>query len=377
MIDPVRRRRLLPWIALLVVWVVWGSTYLAMRIVVHEMPPLAAAATRFLCAGTIMGLVALLVDRRHGWPTRRQWLDYAFIGVLLLSVGNSLVMWAEKTVPSGIAALIVATVPLWILLLDGLRPGGQPWTARVWIGTSVGLAGRGARGPARGRGRRRPLARPSSALQVACLSWTVGSLYAQQVPKRLPLASAAAIEMLAGSLVIFAASRLFGEDWSRMAAASGRAWGGVGYLVVFGSLVGFTAFAYCLNELPATTVGTYAYVNPMVAVVLGALVLDEPLTPGLLAGGLLIVLSVALTTLAQVRGHTVRGQVLNCDVTIQDLTPHSLRSRTSSTAWSRALRRMRSARSRVGRMFCRRFGSLISAQMRPAVSAASASESRA
>jgi drug/metabolite transporter (DMT)-like permease len=289
-------RRLLPWAALLVVWVVWGSTYLAMRIVVREMPPLAAAATRFACAGAIMGAVALLVDRRHGRPTRRQWLDYAFIGVLLLSVGNSLVMWAEQTVPSGIAALIVATVPLWILLLDGLRPGGEPWTARVWIGTVVGLAGVAL------------VARPQGevgtahwvsivGLQVATLSWTIGSLYAQVVPKRLPLASAAAIEMLAGSLVIFAASRLFGEDWSRMAVASSRAWGGVGYLVVFGSLVGFTAFAFCLNELPATTVGTYAYVNPVVAVALGALVLDEPLTPGLLAGGLLIVASVALTTL--------------------------------------------------------------------------------
>ncbi len=289
-------RRLLPWAALLVVWVVWGSTYLAMRIVVREMPPLAAAATRFACAGTIMAAVALLVDRRHGRPTRRQWLDYAFIGVLLLSVGNSLVMWAEKTVPSGIAALIVATVPLWILLLDGLRPGGEPWTARVWIGTVVGLAGVAL------------VARPQGevgtahwvsivGLQVATLSWTIGSLYAQAVPKRLPLASAAAIEMLAGSLVIFAASRLFGEDWSRMAGATARAWGGVGYLVVFGSLVGFTAFAFCLNELPATTVGTYAYVNPVVAVALGALVLDEPLTRGLLAGGLLIVASVALTTL--------------------------------------------------------------------------------
>jgi drug/metabolite transporter (DMT)-like permease len=295
-------RRLLPWISLLVVWIVWGSTYLAMRVVVREMPPLVAAGTRFLCAGAIMGLVALVVDRAHGWPGRRQWLDYALIGVLLLSVGNALVMWSEQTVPSGIAALIVATVPVWILLLDGLRPGGQPWTARVWVGTVVGLAGVAL------------VARPEGevsaahalaivALQVACLSWTVGSLYAQQVPKRLPLASAAAIEMLAGSLVLLAASPLVGEDWSRMAAASARAWGGVGYLVVFGSLVGFTAFAYCLNELPATTVGTYAYVNPVVAVILGALILGEPLTPGLLAGGLLILLSVALTTLRK-RGRT-------------------------------------------------------------------------
>jgi drug/metabolite transporter (DMT)-like permease len=290
------RSRLLPWVALLAVWVVWGSTYLAIRIVVSEMPPLAAAGTRFLCAGALMGVVALAVDRRHGWPAPRQWRDYALIGVLLLSVGNSLVMWAEKTVPSGIAALIVATVPVWILLLDGLRRGGEPWTTRVWVGTAVGLAGVAL------------VARPAGevgaahwlaivALQVACLSWTVGSLHAQRVPKRLPLASAAAVEMLAGGLVALAASRLLGEDWSGMASASARAWGGVGYLVLFGSLVGFTSFAYCLNELPATTVGTYAYVNPVVAVVLGWLVLSEPLTAGLLTGGLLIVVSVALTTL--------------------------------------------------------------------------------
>jgi drug/metabolite transporter (DMT)-like permease len=290
------KRRLLPWIALVVVWIVWGSTYLAIRIVVREMPPFFSASLRFLCAGTLMGAVALVVDRRSGWPDRRQWLDYSLIGILLLSVGNGLVMWAERTVPSGTAALIVATVPVWILLLDGLRPGGQPWTGRVWMGTAIGLAGVAL------------VARPETGmdaghwpailgLQVACLAWTGGSLYAQSVPKRLPIASAAAIEMLAGSLVLAALGRLFAEDTSRIAAATPRAWGAVAYLVAFGSLVGFTAFAYCLHELPATTVGTYAYVNPVVAVFLGWLILGESLTPGLLAGGALIVLSVVLTTL--------------------------------------------------------------------------------
>jgi drug/metabolite transporter (DMT)-like permease len=293
------RGLLLPWLSLLVVWVVWGSTYLAMRIVVREMPPLPAAGTRFVAAGSIMGLVALIVDRRHGWPSRRQWLDYSAIGILLLTIGNVLVMWAEKTVPSGIAALIVATVPVWILLLDGLRPGGRPWTLRVWIGTTIGLAGVFL------------VARPEGhvdathwlailSLQVACLAWTVGSLYAQSVPKRLPLASAAAVEMLAAGAAIVAGSFAFGSDWSAMATASRSAWGGILYLLVFGSLVGFTAFAYCLNELPASTVGTYAYVNPVVAVVLGWLILREPLTPGLLGGGALIVLSVILTTLRRV-----------------------------------------------------------------------------
>jgi drug/metabolite transporter (DMT)-like permease len=290
------KRRLLPWIALAVVWIVWGSTYLAIRVVVREMPPLLAASSRFMSAGALMGAVALVVDRRSGWPGKRQWLDYSLIGILLLSVGNGLVMWAERTVPSGTAALIVATVPVWLLLLDGLRPGGQPWTGRVWIGTAVGLLGVAL------------VARPETGmgaghwpaivgLQVACLAWTTGSLYAQSVPKRLPLASAAAIEMLAGSLALAALAWLLAEDPARMAAASARAWGAGAYLVVFGSLVGFTAFAYCLNELPATTVGTYAYVNPVVAVFLGWLILGESLTPGLVTGGALIVISVVLTTL--------------------------------------------------------------------------------
>lgn len=289
-------RGLLPYVPLLVVWVVWGSTYLAMRVVVHELPPVAAGAIRFCIAGLIMALVALLVDRRHGWPSARQWADYAAIGLLLLTVGNSLVMWAEKTVPSGSAALIVATVPVWLLLIDGLRPGGQSWTGRVWAGTIIGLVGVAL------------VARPEAGmtaghwpaiagLQVACLSWTLGSLYAQAVPKRLPLASAAAIEMLAAGLANALVSRLLGEDFARVTSASPRAWGALAYLVAFGSLVGFTAFAYCLNELPATTVGTYAYVNPVVAVFLGWLILGESLTPGLLAGGALIVLSVVLTTL--------------------------------------------------------------------------------
>lgn len=300
MSDGPPRRGLLPWLSLVVVWVVWGSTYLGMRIVVREMPPLPAAGTRFLISGSIMGIVALVVDRRHGWPSLRQWLDYGAVGVLLLSIGNALVMWSEQTVPSGIAALIVATVPVWILLLDGLRPGGRPWTLRLWIGTSIGLAGVFL------------VARPEGAvdsshwlailaLQVACLSWTIGSLYAQSVPKRLPIASAAAVEMLVAGAVLAVTSHLVGSDWTRMTAASERAWGAILYLVVFGSLVGFTAFAYCLNELPASTVGTYAYVNPVVAVVLGWLILREPLTPGLVGGGSLIVLSVVLTTLQKRR----------------------------------------------------------------------------
>jgi drug/metabolite transporter (DMT)-like permease len=259
------------------------------------MPPFAAASLRFFTAGLVMSAVAFFADRRHGRPTRRQLLDYAFVGLLLLSIGNALVMWAEKTIPSGIAALVVATVPLWLTILDGLRRGGQAWTRRVWTGTLVGLLGVAL------------VARPSGGvdsghwagilgLQVGALSWTVGLLYAQSVPRRLPLFTAAAVEMLAGSAGLLLESRVFGEELRAIPAASAVAWASLAYLAVFGSLVGFTAFAHCLNELPASTVGTYAYVNPVVAVVLGAVILGERLYPSLLAGALLILFAVLLST---------------------------------------------------------------------------------
>jgi drug/metabolite transporter (DMT)-like permease len=283
-------------LCLFVVWVVWGSTYLAIAVAVREVPPMAAAALRFLAAGLVMGAVALVVDRGQPRPTVRQIADYSLAGVLLLSVGNAFVMWAEKRIPSGIAALIVATVPLWLLLLDGLRPGGRPWTGRAWAGTLIGLVGVAL------------VARPQGGvqvghwaaiggLQVACLSWAIGSLYAQNVPRRLPLSTAAAVEMLAGGAVLVLESRVLGEDLSAFATASSSAWWALGYLALFGSLVAFTAFAFALNELPASTVGTYAYVNPVVAVALGSIFLDEPLSPGLLMGAALIVAAVVLTTM--------------------------------------------------------------------------------
>jgi drug/metabolite transporter (DMT)-like permease len=213
-------------------------------------------------------------------------------------VGNALVMWSEQRIASGIAALIVATTPLWLTLFDGFRAGGQRWTARAWLGTAIGLAGVFV------------LARPQGglaaghwsaivALQFATLSWTLGTLYAQSVTNRLPLFTAAAVEMIAGAAVLFLESLVLGESWSGFAHASAGAWWAMGYLVVFGSLVGFTAFAYCINELPATVVGTYAYVNPVVAVALGSLILEEPLSPGLLVGGALVVVAVVLTTMAR------------------------------------------------------------------------------
>jgi drug/metabolite transporter (DMT)-like permease len=288
---------LLPWLALLTIWLVWGSTYLAIRVAVREMAPFAAGSLRFFLAGAAMSVIAAVVERRHGPPSRSQLLHYAVIGFLFLGLGNGLVMWSERRIPSGIAALLVATVPLWMTFLDGLRPGGQAWTTRAWLGTAIGLLGVFL------------VARPEGgdwsahvagilALQVATIAWTIGALYSQAVPKKLPVLTASAIEMLVGAFALLVESRLVGEDLGTLRAASSHAWLSLGYLVVFGSLVGFTAFSYCLNELPAVVVGTYAYVNPVVAVALGAMFLGEPLSAWLLAGGALILTAVVLTTLA-------------------------------------------------------------------------------
>jgi len=289
------RRGWRPYAALGTIYVVWGSTYMAIAVAVRELPPFIAACLRFLVAGVLMAGIALAFDRPRVWPTRRQWIDYSVIGVLFLGIGNGLVMWAEQRVPSGIAALIVATVPLWVTLLDGLRPGGQPWTVGGWIAVVLGLIGVTL------------IARPDpsfgvvplagiAALQTAALSWTLGSIYSQALPVKLPVFTASAIEMLAGSAALVLESSLMGEDWGLLAHGSLNAWLALLYLVVFGSLVGFTAFAYCLNVLPAGIVTTYAYVNPMVAVTLGTLLLGERLSPGMLGGAAFILVAVILTT---------------------------------------------------------------------------------
>jgi drug/metabolite transporter (DMT)-like permease len=291
-----RHRKLLPWIALFVIYVVWGSTYMAIRIVVREVPPMAAASLRFMAAGLVMAALAARVDRGQGRPTGRQLLDYVVIGILLLAGGNGLVMWAETRIASGVASLVVATVPLWLTFFDGLRPGGRPWTTRVWLGTAVGLLGVAL------------VARPGTGgvsaghwpailgLEGATLAWTAGALYSQSVRRRLPLFTASAVEMVAGSIVLLGESRLMGEDLALFQTASSSVWLGLLYLTVFGSLVGFTAFAYALNELPASTVGTYAYVNPVVAVALGWIFLGEPLSAGIVGGAVLILLAVVLST---------------------------------------------------------------------------------
>ena len=295
--GPERPASLVAWVCLLIVWVVWGSTYLFIRIGVETMPPLLMAAVRNLVAGLIMFPLALRSARASGtvvprWPTRAEWLGCAIVGLLLL-VANGVVGVGEKTVPSGLAALLVATVPLWLLGIDaGLNH------ARLGLAPLAGLA-LGLAGVALLSG----LGGSSGGISVvgvvtilaAAAAWALGTIMARRVTIPSSPALASGMQLLCGGagLLILAASA--GEFSSlRLAQVSTRSWLALGYLIVVGSIVAFSAYGIAVRALPTPTVATYAYVNPVIAVLLGALVLNERLTPAMIGGGVLIVGAVVL-----------------------------------------------------------------------------------
>jgi drug/metabolite transporter (DMT)-like permease len=286
------------WAALLSVWAFWGGTYLAIRVVVRTMPPFLSASIRFLVAGALLYTFAVRRGDREGdRPGRIQWLAAAVIGGSLLVGGNGLVMWAEQTVPSGIAALIIASVPLWMALLDRVVFGKRlSWLAV--LGLAVGFGGLVLLVNPTGGGRIDPAG--AAALVVASLSWASGSLYARHAPlPKRPLVGTG-MEMLAGGVLLALVGAARGE-FAQLdsAAVSLESVLGLAYLIVFGSLVAFAAYIWLLRVTRTTLVSTYAYVNPVVAVFLGWAILAEPITAATLVAGAIIVLAVALIVSAR------------------------------------------------------------------------------
>jgi drug/metabolite transporter (DMT)-like permease len=269
------RRAYLAWV---LVCVVWGTTYLAIRIALESIPPLLMAAIRWIAAGSI--LIAMLKLRGERLPGPRTWPVLTLLGVLLLGFGNGAVVWAEQTVPSGLTAVLVATVPFWMVGIEALTPGGDPITMRRVAGLIVGFlgivllvwpeiqVGGGGRGFLVGL----------VATQIASVGWALGSAYARHrgrtAAEEENVLASAAFEMLFGGLVLLAAALALHET-SRLAFTP-RTAGALAYLTVFGAIAGFTAYAYALKHLPMATVSLYAYVNPLIAVVLGVLILREP-----------------------------------------------------------------------------------------------------
>ena len=287
------------WGALLIVYVVWGSTYLAIRYAIETMPPLLSGGIRFVLAGLIL-LVVVVAAR--GWGalrvSRAQAGTAAASGVLLLCGGNGLVSVAEQRVDSGLAALLVASIPLWIVVLRAVL-GDRPGLATAG-GVVLGFAGvtliflPGDSGDT-------DLAYAALCV-LASLSWAIGSLLVTRRPVPADPLTLTTIEMLAGGAVLFVAAAGHGElAGFSVAEVSGRSWLALGYLVVFGSLVAFTAYVWLLGNAPVSLVSTYAYVNPAVAVLLGALLAGERLTGAALAGGLVVLAAVAVVVTAESR----------------------------------------------------------------------------
>lgn len=283
----------LVWGALSIVYVVWGSTYLAIRIALETLPPFLMAGTRHLCAGIVLYAWAIRRGDVEGdGPGPAQWRAAAIVGIALLLGGNGGVVWAEKTVASGVAALLVATLPLWMAVL-GRTIWGEPLSRITLIGLVIGLGGLALLvGPVEGGG-----VDPLGALACmgASFSWAAGSLWSRRAPLPKRPFVTTAMEMLCGGAALLVVGILTGElagvDPARFSRDSLLA---LAYLIVFGSLIAFTAYIWVLGNAPTSLVSTYAYVNPVVAVLLGWLLLDEPITPRMVIAGGIILAAVAI-----------------------------------------------------------------------------------
>lgn len=296
-------------LAFATVYLVWGSTYLAIRYAIETMPPFLMASARFVVAGVLLMGWALL--RGAGRPTLAQWRSTAVVGTLLLLGGNGGVVWAEQFVPSGLAALLVATVPLWMVLIDALAPGGKFPGLRVWIGIALGLVGVAI------------LARPEGgpgvassmyfygalALIGASLSWSIGSVYARRAKLPPSPLLATGMEMLSGGVALGLFSLVLGEPRSfDLQAVSAKSWFALLYLLILGSIVGYSAYIYLLHATTPALASTYAYVNPVIAVGLGWAIAGEPVSARTLVAAAIILVGVVVITLSRRNNGLKRGR---------------------------------------------------------------------
>lgn len=278
------------------VYIIWGSTYLAIRIAIETLPPFLMAGVRFLIAGML--LYGWSIGRAESSPTRAQWRAAAVIGALLLLGGNGAVVWAEQLVPSGMTALLVAVVPVWMVLLNwlwlkGRRPGGS-----TVLGLVLGFAGLALLvGPDSliGGGAVHPIG--ALVLMIGCVSWAVGSIYSKGAAQPTAPLLATGMQMLVGGALLVLAGLLTGEPARlELAAVSLRSALAMMYLIVFRAIIGFSAYTWLLRVVHPARVSTYAYVNPVVAVILGWALAGEAFTPRMALATVVIISGVLLVT---------------------------------------------------------------------------------
>jgi len=287
-------------LALGAVYILWGSTYLAIAVAIETIPPLLMAGVRYLIAGAIL----------YGWsrwrgaprPSRIHWRSALLVGGFLLLGGNGALVWAEQKLPTGTAALLVSTMPLWMVLLGWLRPGGTRPSWKVFAGVGLGLAGLALLV--------RPTASPQDThidivgavvLVLGAMSWAWGSIRSREIPLPESPLLATAMEMLSGGALLVLGGAVLGEaSQVHLAEITLRSALGLVYLITFGALIGFTAYVWLLRRVASPVlVGTYAYINPIVAVFLGWLFLSEPLTGRTLIAAAVIISGVVLITLSR------------------------------------------------------------------------------
>lgn len=288
------------WVALAIVYTVWGSTYLAIRVAIETLPPMLMASVRFLIAGGILHAISIRRgERERDRPGLRQWRAAAIVGTLLFLGGNGGVVWAEQRVPSGIAALIVASVPLWMALIAFIALKER--LPRIAVaGLVVGFAGTALLIRPAGAERIDPLG--AAVLVGASASWAIGTLYAARAPLPSRGSVSAAMQLLCGGVVLgivgVAGGELGDVHPDRFSASSLLA---LAYLIVFGALIAFSAYAWLVQNASPAIVSTYAYVNPVIAVLLGWAILDETVGPTTVIAGAIIVVAVAMIVSSKVK----------------------------------------------------------------------------
>jgi len=268
------RRAYWAWIA---VCVSWGTTYLATRVAIESIPPFAMAGPRHFVAGIVLAIVLRM--RGIALPSRESWGGHALLGLLMIGIGNGCLVWAQQFVPSGVAAVMVSVVPFWMIGVEAFMPNGEPIRTRQVLGLLLGFGGiilltRSSLNGGAPTGR---FVLGVIMTQLSCMGWAIGSAYSKRHKREENLFAATTVQIICGGIILMAVATVTGE-WSDVAPTS-RSLLAVLYLVVVGTFVGYICYVYALKHLPVSIVSLYAYFNPVIAVVLGSLVLKEQFTP--------------------------------------------------------------------------------------------------
>lgn len=288
-------------IAFAIVYIVWGSTYLAIRLSVETIPPFLLAASRCLVAGSLLLTLVRIRDRKAGRPapTLKEWGGSAVMGFLMFVLGNSILSWAETRMDSGLAALLVGAIPLWVVILERVKPFGtrREITLQKALGVALGLIGLGMLvWPGNAAAGIRFDFFTAGVLTLGAIAWAIGTVAGPVIPHPADKVEGAAMTMLTGGGMIALVALVRGEfssfHFSAVSLTSFAAWA---YLVVFGSMIAYTAYSYLVSTVEAGKIATYALVNPIVAVFLGWAIVGEKVTPKMVTATLVIVAGLALT----------------------------------------------------------------------------------